>query len=148
MPSNIAARACVVTLKAAGKETSEVAYFTGLLVRTINDIYVWVIKRSFDPAKRPLEITDTHIADAPRSGRPKKQTIEIQAAVASKVRCNYYSREKTYADIAGELSLEGINISLITIWQILRGADFKKIKPTRKSGLIKKIQQDRLDWYL
>ncbi|KAH6976572.1 hypothetical protein EDB80DRAFT_304379 [Ilyonectria destructans] len=63
MPSNIAARACVVTLKAAGKETIEVAYFTGLPARTINDIYARAIKRGFDLAKRPLEITDAHVAD-------------------------------------------------------------------------------------
>ncbi|KAL6410980.1 hypothetical protein AUP68_07412 [Ilyonectria robusta] len=71
------ARACVVTLKAAGKETSEVAYFTGLPVRTINNIYIQAIKRSFDPVKKPLEITDTYVADISRSGRPRKQTIEI-----------------------------------------------------------------------
>jgi hypothetical protein len=36
----------------------------------------------------------------------------------------------------------------MTIWRTLRGAGFKKTKPTRKPGLTKKIQQDRLDWCL
>jgi len=48
------------------------------------------------------------------------------------------------ADLTGEFSTEGIDISAIKIWRILRKAGFKKTKPTRKPRLIKKIREDRL----
>jgi len=69
-------------------------------------------------------------------------------SVIDKVRTNRYEREKTAADLAGDLSLEGIEISASTILWILKKAGFKKTKPTRKPGLTKKMKEARLQWYL
>jgi len=72
------------------------------------------------------------------------QTPKNIEKVIAKVRKNQYGREMNCADLTGEFSTEGIDISAITIWRILRKAGFKKTKPTRKPRLIKKIREDRL----
>jgi transposase len=147
--TDIATRSLIVTLKSIGKKTSiEISEITGISVRLINQIYARAIERGFEPNHRPLTIRDDWLKDAPRSGRPSKQTPEIQQQVINKVRTDRYGREKNCADIAGELSLEGFNISAITIWRILRTAGFRKTKPTRKPGLTKKMRQERLQWCL
>lgn len=147
--TDIATRAAVVSLKSSGRLTStEVSAAIGLSVRQVDRIYAKAISRGFDPQLRPIKITDAFVADAPRSGRPRKQTDEVIALVSSKVRRDRYGREKTCADLAGELSLEGFDVSAMTIWRVLRQAGFKKTKPTRKPGLTKKMRKERLDWCL
>lgn len=146
MPTDIATRALIIGLKSSGKTSTEVSELTRISVRTINDIYARAIKRGFDPNLRPLEICDAYLADAPRSGRPKKQTTEARDKILSKVRFDRYGREKTCADIAGELSSEGIDMSASTVWRILRKAGLKKTKPTRKPGLTPKMKRERLNW--
>ncbi|PZD22092.1 HTH-Tnp-Tc3-2 domain containing protein, partial [Pyrenophora tritici-repentis] len=53
---------------------------------------------------------------------------------------------KSCADIAGDLSLYGYDVSPTTVWRVLKAAGYKKTKPTRKPGLTKKMRQDRLTW--
>lgn len=140
----ISTRALIIGLKSTGKTTVEVAELTNIPVRTINAIYARAISRGFDPNRRPLKLHDIYLADAPRSGRPSKQNTDIQAEVLLKVRFDRYGREKTCANIASELSLSGIDISVITIWRILRKAGLKKTKLTRKPGLTQKMKNERL----
>jgi hypothetical protein len=85
--TDIATRACVVTLKlpCVGKSTSEVAEIMGLSTRQVNGIYSRAIERGFDPNARPLIFRDEYFEDAPRSGRPPKQTDKAQEAVVGKV---------------------------------------------------------------
>ena len=64
----------------------------------------------------------------------------------NKVRRDRYGREKTTADLAGELSREGFEISATSIQRILRKAGFHKVKPTRKPGLTQKMKKERLEW--
>jgi hypothetical protein len=77
-PFEQATRAQIVTLKAIGQTTAEVIAITGLKERTIQSIYSRAIERGFDPAIRPIVILNKHVEDAPRLGRPTKQTPEIQ----------------------------------------------------------------------
>ncbi|KAJ5909172.1 hypothetical protein N7495_001854, partial [Penicillium taxi] len=83
-------------------------------------------------SSRPLIITDAYFADASRSDRPKKQTPEVIDSALAKVRLDRYGREKTCADIAGEL------------WK----AGLQKTKPTRKPGLTAKMRANQLAWCL
>jgi hypothetical protein len=79
MPTDIATRALVVTLKApsgAGKTSIEIQAMTGIPRRTIDDIYCRAIKRGFEPNERPLRLKNAWLEDAPRPGRPSKQTQE------------------------------------------------------------------------
>jgi transposase len=148
--TDIATRALVVTLKSplGGRSTNEVSEKTGLSKRTINDIYARAIQRGFDPNLLPLIIKDEYLKDAPRSGRPAKQSEDLKNVIDTKVCGNRHGRELTCADIAGQLSAEDFNISAITAWRCLKALDFKKAKPTRKPGLTKKMKEERLQWRL
>jgi transposase len=148
MKTNSANRASVVAFKASGLTTTQVQDLTGIPSRTINDIYARAIKRGFDPAIRPIRIADSFVNDAARSGRPTKQTEDVKKQILEKVRRDRYGREKTCADIAGELSSEGINLSQTLVWRVLRRAGLRKTKPTRKPGLTPKMRKERLEWCL
>jgi hypothetical protein len=76
-------RAIIVFLKSphGGKTTPEVAGQLELKARTINDIYSRAIKRGFDPNQKPFSLKPEHIEDAPRSGRPSKQTSQTSEAI-------------------------------------------------------------------
>ena len=148
MPSNpdTATRASIVALKAlSGKTTREIALLTGLSISSINRIYARAIERGFDPNVLPLIVRDEHVQDGARSGRPKKLTTEAAEMSLAKVHLDRYGREKTCADIAGELSSEGFPVSATTIWRVLRKAGLRKAKPTRKPGLTQ-MEKERLEW--
>ncbi|KAJ4155561.1 hypothetical protein LMH87_000800 [Akanthomyces muscarius] len=85
---DIATRALVVTLKApcSGKTSTEVAGLAGISSRQVDRIYARAIKRGFDPNLRPIIIKDAYLEDAPRSGRPSKQTAENQEAILKKIK--------------------------------------------------------------
>jgi transposase len=144
----------IVTLKAGFRNnspmsTADIHALTGVSERTINRIYARAITRGFEPAARPLILCNSHLEDAPRSGRPRKDTEEIRQLITSKVRLDRCGREKTCAQLAGNVSsLTGIEISGMTIWRILRNMGFKKTKPTRKPGLTKRMRAERLAWAL
>lgn len=148
--NDIATRALIITLKSpyGGKTSVEIAEKTGISVRQINRTYARAIERGFDPNRLPLVIKDAWLQDAPRSGRPTKQTESTKQQVIDKVRRDRYGREKSCADIAGELSQQGINCSAITVWRILKSLGMKKTKPTRKPGLTDDMQAQRLKWCL
>ena len=136
-----------MALKALGGMTSaNISAQTGISIRQVHRIYARAIERGFDPNERPFILKDEWLEDSPRSGRPTKQTPETKEKIVAKVRKDRYGREKTCADIAGELSEEGIDISASTIFRILKKAGFRKTKPTRKPGLTKKMREERLKW--
>ncbi|KAJ5381031.1 uncharacterized protein N7496_003459 [Penicillium cataractarum] len=145
--STIARRATVVALKAyTPKSSAEIAALTDLSVPSVNRIYGEAIKRGFDPHRTMID--NQYVEDKPGSGRPTKHDPTTVEIVLSKVRLDRYGREKTCADLAGDLSKLGINISGTTIHRILENAGFRKTKPTRKPGLTKKMRAERLAWCL
>jgi transposase len=150
--TDIATRALIVTLKAGLNNklmtTKEILYLTGIPKSTINQIYARAIERGFDSAERPIKLLNKYLEDAPRSGRSLKNTEENQQIIISKVRLDQYVREKTCAQLAGDLSQLGIEISGHTVAKILKKMGFKKTKPTRKPGLTKKMREERLAWCL
>lgn len=127
--ADIATRATVVALKAyTDKSSLQIAAITGLSVSTINRIYAKAIERGFEPNHTVIE--DKYVADAPRSGRPTKQDSVTADTLLSKVRGDGYSREKSCAELAGELSELGIDISSTTVWRILKNTGLRKTKPS------------------
>ena len=59
MPTDIATRALIVTLKAptgAAKTSIEISSITGIPIRTIDSIYARAIKRGFEPNQHPLSL--------------------------------------------------------------------------------------------
>jgi transposase len=83
-------RAVVVYLKSLfrGKTTAEIASQLELTPQTINDIYARAIKRGFDPNQKPFIMKSKYVQDAPRSGRPTKQTEPTKQALVSQVCSN------------------------------------------------------------
>jgi transposase len=146
---DISTRAYIVALKATSRLSSrEIFSLTGVPTRTIDRIYAKAIERGFEPNASQLTIKDSYFEDAARSGRPPVASPEAAKAILSKVRTDRYGREKSCADIAGELSLEGVDISAVTVWRVLRKSGLRKTKPTRKPGLTKRMRKERLDWCL
>ncbi|KAF2398241.1 hypothetical protein EJ06DRAFT_532600 [Trichodelitschia bisporula] len=68
----ISTRAQVVGLKAAGITNVEIHRLTGVPARTINLMYARAQRRGFNPEVTPAIVLDSHVRDAPRSGRPRK----------------------------------------------------------------------------
>ncbi|KAF4457218.1 hypothetical protein F53441_782 [Fusarium austroafricanum] len=89
MPTDIATRALVVTLRApsgAAKTTAEIHALTGISVLTINDIYARAIRRVFEPNKYiPYALSALWLEDVPRSGRPSKRMEENQDLIIIKL---------------------------------------------------------------
>lgn len=144
MHNDIATRASVLTLISVGKPASEISEILSIPRTTIRRIYSRATERGFDPNLRPLKICDTYVADAPRSGRPKKQTPETEEKVLTKIRLDPSGREISCVDIARELSSEGNSISSSTVWRIVKKSGLRKAKPSRKSGLTKEMRIERL----
>ncbi|USP76585.1 Transposase [Curvularia clavata] len=147
--TDLSTRALIVTLKSpfGGKSTAYIAAVTGISPRTIDSIYGRACQRGFEPNAPTIKLLPEYLEDAPRTGRPRKQEA-VHEATLKKVRRDRYGREKSCADIAGDLSAQGYNVSSSTIWRVLRAAGYNKTKPTRKPGLTQKMRQERLEWCL
>ncbi|KAJ5143765.1 uncharacterized protein N7515_002552 [Penicillium bovifimosum] len=123
MHTETATRTQVVALRAfTTKSSSEIANLT---VSSVNRIYARAIERGFNPREDPI-IHDRYVQDTPRPGRPTKQDTATQEIVISKVRSDRYEREKSCADLAGDLSKLGVNISAETVRRILKKNGFRK----------------------
>jgi transposase len=147
--TDISTRALVVGLKAgSGMITAQVAAITGLSTRQVNRIYSRAIERGFDPDMRPLTIRDDWLCDAPRSGRPRTATEALKDELVTKVSRDRYAREKSCAELAGDLTNSGFPTSATTVWRVLKKAGYRKTKPTRKPGLTASMRKQRLDWCL
>jgi O6-methylguanine-DNA--protein-cysteine methyltransferase len=107
-------RAQALILKLAGVSNTEITSITGIKTRNLNVLYQKAISRSLEPSEK-AKLLDIHVQDAPRSGRPEKQTDTVKEEVLSKVRTDRYGREKTYAQIAAEIG----EVSDTTVWRIL-----------------------------
>ena len=114
--TNISTRALIVTLKSpfGGKSTTQISAITGISPRTIDSIYGRACQRGFKPNAPIINILPEYLEDAPRAGRPRKQEA-IHEATLQKVRRDRYGREKSCADIAGDLSVHGYNVSSSTV---------------------------------
>lgn len=111
MPSyDNATRAQALSLKLIGLSNAEIEEITGIKTGTLNAIYRKATARGLNPDESK-KILDRHIEDAPRSGRPTKQTEEVVTQIITKVRQDRYAHEKTCAQIAAEVG----GISDITV---------------------------------
>ncbi|KAJ5971347.1 uncharacterized protein N7479_001265 [Penicillium vulpinum] len=128
MGHDIYKRAIIVACKANGVNTTTLSEQVGLQSKAIEN--------GFDPESRPWNISDAMLADAPRSGRPTKQSSDVKSQVLLKAQLG---QEKSCADIAEELSLEGLDISSSTVWRILKDAGLSNTRPTRKPPLSKAV---------
>ncbi|KAL2262698.1 hypothetical protein VTK26DRAFT_405 [Humicola hyalothermophila] len=81
---DIATRAQALTLKLLlHADNATVERLTGLKSRTVNSIVDKALERGFDPETSPI-ILDKYVNDAPKSGRPSKQTDEVKETALKK----------------------------------------------------------------
>ncbi|KAL7923099.1 hypothetical protein ACQKWADRAFT_66878 [Trichoderma austrokoningii] len=126
-----AARGAVLALKATTNwSATEISAVLGQSVRQINRIYSRAVANGFDPTARPLQITNAVVSDRPKTGRPKKRTNEAAELVAA-VKLDCHGRERTCSDIAVEMRKQGIDVSAMTVWRILRDAGRPNQGPSR-----------------
>ncbi|RMZ70793.1 Transposable element Tcb2 transposase [Pyrenophora seminiperda CCB06] len=139
--TDIPTRAIIVALKSpfGGKSSIQISEITGVSPRTVNSIYTRAISRGFEPNAATLKVLPEHLVDVPRSGRPRKQD-DLDEATIEAVRKDSQGRQKSYADIAADLSLYGYNVSASTVWRVLKASAAKKTKRTRKPGLTTRIR--------
>jgi hypothetical protein len=116
--TDVATRSFVVALKspAGGKTSKEVEEITGIQRRTIDAIYSRAVQRGFKPDLQPIVIKDEFLQDALRSGRPTKQNEALKQAISAKVCGDCYGRELSCADLTSQLSTNGSNVSVLTVW--------------------------------
>ncbi|KAF5852529.1 hypothetical protein GGP41_007961 [Bipolaris sorokiniana] len=105
--TDIYTRTLIIALKSPpiGKNTSQVAVLTSVNPRTVDRIYSRAIAAGFKPNELPIKILPHYVQDAPKTGRPTKQAEEVKEQIFQQVRHDRYGREKSYADLAGGLSL-------------------------------------------
>ncbi|KAJ5233260.1 uncharacterized protein N7469_005026 [Penicillium citrinum] len=61
----------------------QVSELFGIPILTLQGLYSRAKQRGFDPSHHPLEVLGQFIADAPHSGRPRKQPETIEDNVST-----------------------------------------------------------------
>jgi transposase len=121
---------------------------TGYKERNIYRILKTAKERGYNPDKSKT-LYLSYVEDAPRSGRPKKATPEVEEQVIKAISKNSTTRELSTQKIADIISpLVKGGISARTVHRILRRRGYKPCKPTRKPGLTKENKIARLNWCL
>ncbi|KAJ5128935.1 hypothetical protein N7448_002644 [Penicillium atrosanguineum] len=77
---DIKARIIVLALKANGSSQAEIIELTGLSKSTIKRICARAVRQGFDPEKRPIEISDSHLVEGTSADEasPKKQQNPVE----------------------------------------------------------------------
>lgn len=95
--------------------------------------------RGFDPTSNPPRVEHYHVADKPRSGRPKVVTPGIGESIIASLNKGRSGREKSAEYLAYEAG-----ISESSALHFLNSNAFKKRKPTWKPGLTDAMRFKRL----
>lgn len=96
-------------------------------------------ERGYDPTINPV-IHDMHVQNAFKSGRPGI-SLEKQSEIIAKVTTDCYRREKSTAEIAGE-----VEVSQSTVARVLKKSGYKKVKPTWKPDLTPTMKKACLEF--
>jgi hypothetical protein len=147
-PNDPGTRVQALTMLQLGRNAKEIAITTGLDRTTIGRIEKRARARGYTPETDP-KILIAYVEDAPRAGRPKKVTLEVEEAVIKAISKNSTTRLLSTQAIANLISpLVQNGISARTIHRVLRRKGYKPCKPTTKPGLTKENKLTRLQWCL
>ena len=138
----IATRAQALAMKAMGATLQQIQNVTFIKRHTLQYLFTKAANRGWNPVTNPL-VLDGHVVDAPRSGRKRVITYELEQEILKKVTRNRYGREKSCAYIAAECGC-----STKTVWRVLRRYGYRKTKPTKKLCLTKAMKEARLQFAL
>ena len=138
----IAQRIQALALVEHGIAAKIVQEVTGVSTSSISALKIKARQRGYDPTvSRVLKVE--YIEDAPRSGRPKKVTSEVEQAILNNVVQDRNSREKSSAMIGFDHKL-----SSTTILRTLKQNGFRPCKSTKKPGLDSIMKEARLQFCL
>ena len=118
-----------LTLLTAGWHIDRIVEYTTLLRSQIYAIAQKAKERGFQPEVDHIILAE-YCEDSPKSGRPKKTTLEKEEAVRKAIVKDRYAREKTVKQLGIDIGL-----SSSSIWRILRRLGYRKCKPSTKPGL-------------
>ena len=148
MAPDTGTRIQVLSLLQTKTPITEIIERTGYKERGIYKVLKRAKERGYDPSKSTI-LYLSYVEDAPRTGRPKKITPEVEEQVIHLISKNSTTRELSTQRIANTLSLlvKG-GISARTIHHILHYHGYKPCKPTRKPSLTNKNKITQLNWCL
>jgi len=120
----------------------DVVAYTGIPRRTIQSFQKKARDRDYDLAESRI-LTQEHVEDAPRSGRPRIFTEDKEKEILDKIRVDSDGRERSSASIALDTG-----VSAQSVWRTLKKHDLKKRKRTTKPGLTDAMREARLQFCL
>lgn len=133
-----------LTLYGTGTKISEIEAITGIKANTFYAILRRAKERGYVPGG---PVKEEHVANAPKSRRPKAVTEPITEAIEEVVTKNSTTRQYSCQQIADDVAqLTGKKLNPSTIWQWLKKAGFKNVKLTTKPGLNKAQKMARLEF--
>ena len=120
------------------------------IITAMTEISRWTISRlqkqardrGYDP-NTSKKLLLSYVTDAPRSGRPKVITPEVESAILAAVRKDRYGREKTSFMLAAEQG-----ISVITVLKVLKKNNFRSCKTSKKPALTEAMMEARYQFAL
>jgi len=149
---DVSTRSQALTLYYLGLTYRDIDRITGICRNTLKTLYKRALLRGLPPVdsarKFVPKIEDRHVENAPKPGRLSKHIEENLTKILQATAYDRYGREKTCVDIASDLKNQGIRISPMTVWRILKASGMRKTKPTKKPGLSKAMRKARLDFCL
>lgn len=147
-PHDDGTRVQALALLSVKTPMAEIIKKTGYTESTIYKIRKKAKSRGYDPSKDE-KILLAYVTDAPKTGRPKKCTLEVEEAVIKAISKNSTTRQlstQAIAHIVSPLCKGGI--SACSVHRILRRKGYKPCKPTTKPGLTNDNKLARLQWCL
>jgi transposase len=108
-------------------------------------LYRWkktAVERGWDPRSNRRLLLE-YCADAPKSGRPSKQTPELVRAIVQSVSASAAGREQSTMQIAAQ-----VGVLASTVHRVLRKNKFRSCKRTMKPGLTPAMREARLQFCL
>ena len=147
-PTDNGTRVQALTLLQKKTPILEIMADTGYSKGAIYEILKKAKQRGYDPEK-DKKVLIAYVEDAPRSGRPKKCTPEVEEEVIKIISKNSTTRQLSTDMIASMLTpLVKGGISARSVHRILRRRGYKPCKQTSKPGLTAENKLTRLKWCL
>ena len=131
-----------LTLLAGGLNLGQASNIVGISASQLCKLRKKAIDRGWGGSNdSPLLVE--HVADEPRSGRPRKDKPDLVARLGDAIERSAEGRHATLEDLAVELE-----VAPRSIHRYLTALGYKKLKMTTKPGLTERMRQARLKFCL
>ena len=138
---DVGIRLQALALAEAGIPVKTITAMTEISRWTISRLQKQARDRGYDP-NTSKKLLLSYVTDAPRSGRPKVATPEIENVILTAVRKNRYGREKTLSMLTAEQG-----ISATTVLKVKKN-NFQSCKAFKKLALTETMIKARYQFAL